>query len=457
MSRYSIDLPVSTAAEKAADNIIARLQANGFIAYRVGGAVRDRLLGLSAYDVDVATDAPPAAVRGLFPDTYAVGEAFAVIIVHTPEKVDVEVATFREEWGYADGRRPAEVSFSDAATDAQRRDFTINALFYDPAAREVLDFTGGLADLRRGVIRAVGRPEQRFGEDYLRMPRAIRFAAAFRFTLEPKTGAAIRGLAEKVNNISRERIFQELTRMLTGPAPAYAFSLLRQFNLLPFLLPEVARMKGIEQPPQFHPEGDVWEHTLLMLGKMVMADPLLAWSTLLHDVGKPLTHEYREGRDRFPNHASKGADSARSVLRRLKASRSLIEEAGEVVNNHMNFMNVTKMRPATLRRLLARPTFSVELELHRLDCLASHAKLDGYGFLLDKLIEFANQPQLPPPLVNGHDLLVMGLQPGPRIGELLKWVQDLQLSGEIVEREQALAALREQLASGSREGGGNNE
>ncbi len=446
-TQTGLHLPPLTRAERAADNIIDGLREYGFKAYRVGGAVRDRLLGRAVHDVDVATDAPPAAVRSLFPNSWAVGEAFGVIIVRAPEKVDIEVATFRTEGKYLDGRRPTSVQYADAPADAGRRDFTINALFYDPAEQLILDFTGGLADLRQGVIRAIGEPGDRFAEDHLRMLRAVRFAAALRFELETKTAYAIQSMADKIARVSQERIFCELTRMLTGPSPAMACRLLQSLNLLPPLLPEISAMTGVNQPPQFHPEGDVWQHTLLMLGKMIMPDPLLAWSTFLHDVGKPPTHEYRDGRDRFPKHASTGAGMARAILRRLKASRQLIDEVGAIIDNHMNFMHVRQMRQATLRRLMARPTFPAELEVHRLDCLASHGKLDGYCFLLDQLADTANQTELPPPLLNGHDLLAMGLTPGPRIGELLQWLQDRQLNGEITDRTQALAAIAEKLKS----------
>lgn len=441
----SLDLDPATAEERAADWAIGRLRERGFVAYRVGGAVRDRLLGRMPHDVDVATAAVPAAIQSIFPHTYAVGEAFAVIVVHTPEGMDVEVATFRRESGYADGRHPEEVAFSDPPTDARRRDFTINALFYDPLARNVIDHVGGLSDLRRGLIRAIGDPAARFAEDHLRIPRAIRFAAALGFAIETQTGLAIRTVAETAARVSAERLFSELTRMLTGPRPGYALQLLRDLGVLSAVLPEVAAMAGVEQPPQFHPEGDVWQHTKLLVDGLRMADPTLAWSALLHDVGKPPTHEYREGRDRFPKHARQGAVMARAILRRFKASRRLIDEVDAVIDNHMSFMHVREMRPATRRRLLARPTFATELELHRLDCQASHAKLDLYWFLLDQLSELANQPELPPPLVGGRDLLALGLSPGPRIGELLRWVQDRQLAGELTDREQALTALRRQL------------
>ncbi len=443
MTEYKITLTPMTVEEKAADGLIEGLCRAGFTAYRVGGAVRDRLLGYPAHDVDVATDAPPQAVRELFPNTYSVGESFGVIIVHTPEGVDVEVATFRKDSEYADGRHPKEVGFSDSATDARRRDFTINAFFYDPRRVVVLDYTGGMADLRGGVVRAVGEAEGRFREDHLRMLRAVRFAAALGFSLETETEAALRRQAAAIKRISSERVMQELTRMLTGCRPAYALRMLEEYGLLEAVLPEVAGLRGVEQPPQFHPEGDVWKHTLLMLEKMAMPDPVLAWSVLLHDIGKPLTHEYTDGRDRFPNHAPRGAEATGEILKRLKASSRWVEDTMAAVENHMNFMHVTQMRKSTLRRLLARPTFPLELELHRLDCAASHAKLDGYCYLLDKLAELADQPQLPPPLVNGHDLLAMGQKPGPKIGELLKWIEDLQLNGELEDREQALGRLRD--------------
>ncbi len=437
-----VGLEAVTPAEVAADRIIARLHQAGFSAYRVGGSVRDRLLGREPAEVDVATSAPPAQVRQLFPDSYAIGEAFGVILVHGFGGTDVEVATFRLESGYADGRHPAHVAFSDAATDASRRDFTINALFYDPLRREILDYVGGLDDLRRGLIRAIGEPAARFSEDFLRMLRAVRFAAQLGFRMDVATRQAIPALAKEIGRLSAERVFAELGKMLRGGAPGLAFRELAELGLLKLWLPEVAAMSGVEQPEQFHPEGDVWQHTVLMLETMRAPSLSLAWAVLLHDVGKPPTQEFRDGIPRFPCHAEVGAKISQTVLRRLKAPRWLIDQVGVQVRNHMTFKDVPEMRGSTLRRLIARETFADELELHRLDCLASHGSIDHYCFLLDRLRQYANEPVIPPPLITGKDVLSLGLAPGPAVGKLLHAVQELQLNGELTSREQALEWVR---------------
>ena len=445
-NRVSINLPAATAAEIAGDAVIRRLQEVGYQAFRVGGAVRDRLLGRVPREVDVATDATPARVKQLFPHTYAVGESFGVVIVHTENGVDIEVATFREEREYADGRHPRDVRFSTPGKDARRRDFTVNSLFYDPVNKEVLDFVGGLADLRAGVIRAIGNPRERFREDHLRLLRAVRFSAGLRFKIDPDTAAACRDRAASIKRISDERIFAELRRMLTPGVAAPSFALLHRLDLLPEILPEVADMTGVKQPPRFHPEGDVWQHTLLMLSFLRLDREVLAWATLLHDVGKPPTQHFAEDRIRFPRHAQKGAELSKIILRRLKAPRSLIDNVYECVRNHMAFMDVPNMKKSTLRRLIARPTFPDELELHRLDCRASHGKFDNYVMLLDKMVEFSVEKAVPPPLVTGHDVKSMGVPEGPEIGRLLDRVQERQLEGEVNTREEALAALREEIA-----------
>jgi poly(A) polymerase len=441
-------LPSANAAEIAADRIIRRLQADDCLAYRVGGCVRDRLLGRSPQEVDVATDAPPARVRQLFPKTYAVGEAYGVVIVHAEGGVDVEVATFREEHGYADGRRPASVHFSTPAKDASRRDFTVNALFYDPTEHAIHDYANGLVDLRSGIIRAIGDPAVRFQEDHLRLLRAVRFAAELGFEIEAETRKAIAAAAPELSRISAERVASELTRMLTGRQPAYAVRLLHDLGLLHEWLPELEALPGTPQPPEFHPEGDVWEHTMLMFELNRWPDPVLAWAILLHDVGKPDTHEFRDGRDRFPRHERESALRTEEILKRLKFSRTSLEQVGECVGNHMRFMHVQQMRQSSLRRLIGRPTFGLELELHRLDCAASHAKFDNYHFLLDTMVALENEPPVPEPLLRGQDIMAFGIAPGPRIGQLLKQVEEWHLNGELKTREEALARLREILADG---------
>ncbi len=434
----AIDLPATTAAERAADAIIDRLHAAGFLGYRVGGAVRDRLLGRVAKDVDVATDAAPAAVRQLFPASHAVGESFGVIVVHASPEAAIEVATFRADGEYADGRRPVEIRFSDPATDAARRDFTINGLFYDPLARRVIDHVGGLADLRAGVVRAIGEPARRFAEDHLRLLRAVRFAAALGFELEAATRAAMPGLAPRLPAISAERVYAELERMLVGPRPAVAFDWLERLGLMAVCLPEVAALKGVEQPPEFHPEGDVWTHTLLMLEQLRWRTPELAWSVLLHDLGKPPTQAFANGRWRFNGHAELGATMAEQLLRRLRAPNRLIDTVVACVGGHMGFMPLPDMRLSTFRRLAGRPTFPLELELHRLDCAGSHRDLGHYWLALDRLAELASQPVIPPLLVTGRDLLALGLTPGPTVGRLLKAIQEEQLEGRLPDRQTAL-------------------
>lgn len=432
--------PVS-AAEQAAYGIAHRLQAAGYQACTVGGCVRDRFLGSMPEDVDVTTDATPDVLQQIFPHTYAVGAAFGVVIVRDGN-LHTEVATFREDGGYQDGRHPDSVTFSDAEHDAQRRDFTINALFYDPQAEQVIDFVDGLRDLDAGVIRTVGDADRRFGEDYLRMLRAVRFTARFDFELDPTTRAAIIKHAPKITGVSPERIFNELTKMLCGPQPQLAFRLLDETGLLEQVLPEISAMKGVAQPPQFHPEGDVFVHTLLLLEMMVHPTPEIAWSALLHDVGKPPTLKIgTHGRETFPNHNRVGAEMAETLLQRLRCSRQFIDCVRETVYNHMTFAEVQKMRPSTLRRLLGRPDFDCELELHRLDCLSCHRYVDNYVFLLDRLAALRDEPPVPEPLVKGRDLIERGVEPGPVIGEILREFEELQLNSEIITREAALEWL----------------
>ncbi len=455
--RLARALPSETADEKAGDAIIGTLQAAGNAAFRVGGSVRDRLLGKVPREVDVATDATPQRVREIFPRTFAVGESFGVVVVHTESGVDIEVATFREEREYADGRHPSHVRFSTAERDAQRRDFTINALFYDPLTQQILDYVGGIADLEKGTLRAIGTPVDRFREDHLRLLRAVRFSASLGFELAPATRAAVRPLAGSLRRISPERIAAELSRMLTGPDPARAFALLMEHGLLQECLPEVVAMKGTEQPPQFHPEGDVWQHTLLMLSLLRYPVPELAWAVLLHDVGKPPTCEFRDGRYRFSKHCAVGAELARKILRRLRMSNRFTECVSECVRRHMGFMHVDDMRQSTLRRFIGADTFPLELELHRLDCAASHGMFDNYVFLLDRLADYAAEPPVPEPLVRGGDILALGLEPGPMVGKLLAMVQEWQLEGEIATKADALERLRHHLEQQESENSGRSQ
>ncbi len=446
MKRIPRHLPPTSVDEQAAYAIIRRLRQHGFEAYTVGGAVRDRLLARHPGDADVATQATPDQVMAIFPHTIAVGAAFGVVVV-VSDTVQTEVATFRAEHGYADGRHPDQVEFCDARRDAERRDFTVNALFYDPAAGEILDFVGGLDDLHAGVIRAIGCPHERFGEDHLRMLRAVRFAAELGFEWDLNTAAAVKQHAAEIDAVSAERIYAEFSKMLLGRRPARAFQDLLELGLLAVLLPEVAALAGVEQPPQFHPEGDVWEHTLLMLAAMPDPSLELAWSVLLHDVGKPPTRTVdADGTPRFPNHAAAGRRLAGEILTRLRAPRRVIDAVRTMIRWHMSFADVPRMRPATLRRMLARSTFADELELHRIDCLASHGRFANYVFLLDQMAAYADEPVLPEPLLSGNDVLEVGVAPGPEIGRILKQAQDLQLNGDLHDRDQALQWLAEYVA-----------
>lgn len=407
--------------------------------------MRDRLLGRSVHEVDVATAAPPAAVRSAFPRTFAVGESFGVVIVHTPSGEDIEVATFRKESGYADGRHPANVEVSNLETDARRRDFTVNALFYDPVSETIFDSVGGCPDLRGGVLRAIGDPRERLGEDYLRMLRAVRFTASLGFTLDADTRRAIPPLAGHLSAISAERVRDEVTRMLTGPNPASAIQLLGDLGLLRVWLPELDAMRGVPQPPEYHPEGDVWEHTLLCLEHLRAPTPELAWSVLLHDAGKPPTLKFKDNRvPTFPGHARESASVSDRILRRLRSSGKLRKAVHAAAANHMTFRDVQDMRAAKLRRFMARETFNMELELHRIDCASSHGASANYVFLLDKCAQFAEEPVLPAPFLDGRDAMLAGIAEGPEIGRILRKAREMQLDGELQTREQALEWLRNQ-------------
>lgn len=433
-----------------AEEICHRLGDAGHQAYLVGGCVRDILLGRDPEDYDIATDATPDRVAALFPGSLLVGAAFGVVVV-ARENVQVEVATFRSEIGYSDGRHPDRVVYSRAPEeDVRRRDFTINGLLMDPADGHVLDFVGGRDDLNRGVIRAIGAPELRFGEDKLRMVRAVRLAARFGFAIEPATLAAIPRLAQQVTQVSAERQRDELTRILTEGAARRGFELLDETGLLAVLLPEVARMKGVAQPPEFHPEGDVWIHTRLMLeGLKDDCSPTLAWGVLLHDAGKPPTFTPPGGpggRIRFDRHVEVGTRMAEEICRRLRMSNDDTKQVAALVANHLRFKDVHRMRPATLKRFVRLPRFEEHLELHRLDCLASHRNLEAYEFVRRFLTETPPEEVRPPRLLTGDDLIALGYRPGPRFGEVLQALEDAQLEGEVADREAALEFVRRQFA-----------
>jgi len=429
-----------------AEKICAVLRADGKQAYLVGGCVRDLVLGREPADYDICTDARPDLVQKLFPHSLAVGAKFGVILV-VEEGMQVEVATFRSDIGYSDGRHPDHVVYSlTPQEDVQRRDFTINGLLMDPATGEVLDYVGGRADLRAKFVRAIGDPRQRFAEDKLRMLRAVRFAARFGFQIEPQTMAAAQDFATQITQVSPERIRDELTKLLTEGAARRGFELLDETGLLSVVLPDVARMKGVEQPPQFHPEGDVWIHTRMLLeGLQPNCSPTLAWGVLLHDVGKPPTFAPATGpgtRIRFDGHAEVGARMADHICRTLRFSNEDTEQIESLVANHMRFKDVPQMRTATLKRFVRLPRFEEHLELNRLDCLASHGSLQTYTFVQQFLVETPPEIVYPPKLVTGDDLKDMGLVPGPQFREILLAIEEAQLEGKLLDRESALRLAR---------------
>ncbi len=439
--------------EQAACAIVKTLRARGHQAFYAGGCVRDRLLGLAAKDYDVATSATPEIVLDLFPKTYAVGAHFGVVLVCTSHEdgseTQTEVATFRNDGAYSDGRRPDAVRYSlDPREDVERRDFTINGMLYDPLANEVLDFVGGRQDLAAGLVRAIGEPARRFREDKLRMLRAVRFAARLGFALEAETEAAIRAQAPSIHQVSPERIRDELTRMLTQGHARAAFELLDCTGLLRQVLPEVDRMHGVEQPPEWHPEGDVWVHTLLLLEKLEPGvSPTLAWSALLHDVGKPPCFARdaaaEGGRIRFNGHAEVGTRMAQAICARLRFSNEDTAQIASLVANHMRFGDVEKMKESTLKRFFRLPRFPEHLALHRMDCLSSHKLLRLYDYARTRFEETPAEQVRPALLVTGADLIAAGYTPGPLFKELLALAEDAQLEGRIETREQGLSLIRQ--------------
>ncbi|MGC8759126.1 MAG: CCA tRNA nucleotidyltransferase [Bryobacteraceae bacterium] len=429
-----------------AREVAAALRAAGHQAWLVGGCVRDRLLGRPVHDRDLTTDATPAELRRLFPDALEVGAHFGVVLVRRGG-AEVQVATYRSERGYRDGRHPEEVRFEkDVRADLARRDFTINALLEDPFTGEVVDHVGGLADLRARLIRAIGDPHERFAEDHLRMLRAVRFAAELGFEIEPRTFAAIRELAPAILRISAERIRDELTRILTGAAPRRGFELLDQTALLEPILPEVARMKGVEQPPDYHPEGDVWTHTLAMLGLLRNAPLDLAWGCLLHDVGKPVTQTF-EDRIRFSGHEKIGAGMAREILARLRYPKDLVERVAWLVAQHMRFKDAMRMTESTFRRFVRQPGFDTLLELYRIDLASSGRPLEIYEQVRQRLAALPPEALHPPPLLRGRDLIAMGYEPGPAFSRALKALEEEQLAGRVRTREEAEQFVRRVLES----------
>ncbi len=429
--------PSDAAMVAAARGLARDLTRAGASALFAGGCVRDALLGRAIKDIDIATSATPDQVEALFPrQTVAVGKAFGVVLVRR-DGFQFDVATFRTDGAYADGRHPERVTFATAEGDAQRRDFTVNGLFCQPESGEVIDYVGGLADLGARVIRAIGEPEARFREDHLRLLRAVRFASVLDFEIEPATCAAVKRHADWIGSVSAERIATEFIRLLCeSPRPSAGLALLRETGLLAHFLPEVAALAGTAQPPQFHPEGDVWTHTCLMLDELATPrDPVLALAVLLHDIGKPVTScetvEPDSGatRIRFPCHAAVGAELAESLLLRLRQPSARIAEVKALVLGHMHFVEAKKMRPAKLRRFLGMPHFPRMMELMRLDILHSNNDFSTWRFLKEAHESFTSEPVLPEPLVRGRDLLAWGVRPGPDMGTLLNELYDAQLEG----------------------------
>ena len=454
-------------------SIVRTLRERGHQAYFVGGCVRDLLLNREPTDYDVATDATPDEVMRIFPETYAVGAQFGVVLVpvleiqnksvipseagvsrsespaqsrdllspgSAPKSAHIEVATFRSDIGYSDGRHPDQVRFTrDAREDVQRRDFSINGLLLDPLSGEVLDYVGGQKDLEGKIIRAIGDPALRFAEDKLRMLRAVRFAARFHYAIEPATLNAVQHLAAEISQVSRERVRDELTKMLTEGHARRAFELLDETKLLHQVLPEIEAMKGVEQPPEFHPEGDVFTHTLLLLENLPQpCPPTLAWGGLLHDVGKPPTFRRATDRIRFDSHVDVGVKMAEAICRRLRFSNDDTAQILALVDNHMRFGDVEKMKASTFKRFVRLPRFDEHLELHRLDCKASHRKASNYDYTRQKMAELTPAAIRPAPLVTGDDLAAAGYAPGPQFKEILTAVEDAQLEGNLKSKEQAM-------------------
>jgi len=435
--------------EEAATKIVRTLQEAGHRALFAGGCVRDRLRGVTPQDYDIATDAKPEEILRLFPGGNTVGAHFGVVLVRRHGH-PFEIATFREDGPYSDGRRPDSVTFSTAERDARRRDFTINGLFFDPVADELIDYVHGREDVAAGIVRAIDDPAWRFEEDQLRLLRAVRFATTLEYEIEPDTWKALVATADRIERVSPERIREEMNRIWTSPHRVRGFDLLVESGLMRAILPEILELRGCEQPPRWHPEGDVFVHTRLMLEKLPPDAGLeLVLSVLFHDIGKPATFSRDEetGRIRFSGHDKVGARMTETILRRLRHPNSVIEAVVSAVENHMVFKDVKNMRRSRLKRFMAREHFEDELELHRVDCAASHGKLGNYDFLQEKQEEWENEPIIPPSFLTGRDLIERGLEPGPAFGEILTQAQDMQLEGELNSREEALEWLDRRLAT----------
>src|SRR5467141_852275 len=441
----------SVTPRELANSICDTLRGSGYQGLLVGGCVRDVLLGREPADYDVTTDATPEQVARLFPESIAVGAQFGVILIPR-DGLKVEVATFRADAGYSDGRHPDAVVFARSPKeDVRRRDFTINGLLMRHDTGEVLDYVGGHADLRAEIIRAIGEPDRRFREDKLRLLRAVRFAARFGFKIEPETFDAIHRHAREINQVSAERLRDELTKLLTEGAARRGLELLDETGLLPEVLPEIVAMKGVQQPPQFHPEGDVWVHTRLMIEQLPAGvPPTLAWGVLLHDVGKPATFKSAEetgDRIRFDGHVDVGVRMTQVIARRLRFSNEDLEQIVALVANHMRFKDVEQMRASTLKRFIRLPRFEEDGEVDGFDCMSSHKRLESYGFVTRVLAETPTEEIRPPRLLTGDDLLEMGHKPGPLFREILHAVEDAQLEGRLRTKEEAREFVRRDLDS----------
>ncbi len=441
---FALSLPPSPQLDHAI-RVVRTLHDAGQRAVWAGGSVRDMLMQRVPADYDIATDATPQRVEQLFANTVAVGARFGVILVVGEENLQCEVATFRQEGVYLDGRRPSHVTFSGPEEDARRRDFTVNGLFYDPINEQLLDYVGGRADIQAQLLRTIGDPHERFQEDKLRLLRTVRFAAALDFRIEPDTWKALQALAQDITVVSAERVRDELGRLFTGPHCGRGLDLLDESGLLEVVLPEVSALKGVAQPPQFHPEGDVFVHTRLMMEQLNDPDVIMAFSALLHDIGKPSTYEEAEDRIRFNRHASVGADMTKQVCQRLRFSNRDTDDIVACVANHMGFRDTEYMRPARLDRFLQRPTLLVELELHRADCLASHGDLSIYERLTEQYKAFQERPAPPERLLTGHDLQSMGYATGPSMGKILSAVDEARLDGAFSTSDEARAWVLEHI------------
>ncbi len=433
--------------EQIAIEIVKTLHSQNHEAYFAGGCVRDKLLGVEPKDFDIATSAGPDEVQKIFPKTVPVGVQFGVVMV-VEQETAFEVATFRTEGNYKDGRHPGTVKFSTLEEDAKRRDFTVNGLYFDIKSQKVIDLVGGQSDLQAKIIRTIGDADTRFGEDHLRMMRAVRFACQLEFQIEPKTFDSVKKLSDLIVKVSPERIRDELSKTLTSAEPTRGIRLLDESGLLIHFLPEIEKMKGVEQPCEYHPEGDVFVHTLMLLDGLKKPPIELAMGCLLHDVAKPDTFVRAPDRIRFHGHDRLGAEMAEKICKRLAFSNAQTKLICELVAEHLRFKDAFQMRVSTLKRFLSMDRFDLHLELHRLDCMASHKKLEAYEFCREKWEEFKTLPPPPLKLVTGKDLIALGLKPGPKFSEIIRSVEDSILEGAIKTREEALEFVKTQLSKG---------